>query len=156
MAMGKQEMPEPDIRLVPITEFGAAAEAVEIPAPATDILVATAEMYRVTGFVPPWIGYLAVSEGRTVGTCAFKTAPANGRVEIAYFTFPDFEGRGIATQMARRLVALARTAHPGIVVTAQTLPVRNVSNKILEQLGFAFAGTATDAEAGEVWEWQLT
>jgi [ribosomal protein S5]-alanine N-acetyltransferase len=153
--MSEQKMQMPDIRLVPITESGAAAEAIEIPAPASDVLTATAGMYRATGFAPPWIGYLAVSGDRTVGTCAFKTAPANGHVEIAYFTFPEFEGRGIATAMACRLVALARAAHPDIVVTAQTLPVRNASNKILEKLGFALAGTATDAEAGDVWEWQL-
>jgi RimJ/RimL family protein N-acetyltransferase len=145
----------PEIRLVAITEAGTAAEAVELPTAAAEVLPATAAMYRTTGFVAPWIGYIAVSKGRAVGTCAFKTAPADGRVEIAYFTFPEFEGRGIATAMARRLVALARTERPGVTVTAQTLPVRNASNRILEKLGFRLAGTAMDAEAGEVWEWHL-
>ena len=63
------------------------------------ILPATADLYRSSGFAPPWIGYVAVSEGRAVGTCAFKCAPVEGRVEIAYFTFPEFEGRGLATAM---------------------------------------------------------
>jgi RimJ/RimL family protein N-acetyltransferase len=57
--------------------------------------------------------------------------------------------------MARRLIALAREAQPGIVVAAQTLPARNASNAILAKLGFTRAGTATDDEAGEVWEWRL-
>jgi RimJ/RimL family protein N-acetyltransferase len=112
-------------------------------------------MYRATGFEPPWIGYLAVTERQAVGTCAFKTAPAEGCVEIAYFTFPAYEGRGIATAMARRLVELARGRQPDIVVTAQTLPERNASNAILEKLDFRLAGMATDADAGDVWEWRL-
>jgi RimJ/RimL family protein N-acetyltransferase len=48
-----------------------------------------------------WGSYLAYDGETPVGTCAFKTAPnAEGAVEIAYFTFPAFEGRGFATTMA--------------------------------------------------------
>lgn len=144
-----------DIRLVGILREGIASEAVELPSTAAEVLPATAAMYRATGFVPPWIGYLAISAGCAVGTCAYKSPPAAGRVEIAYFTFPEFEGRGIATAMARQLVALARAESPGVTVTAQTLPARNASNGILEKLGFSRAGSAMDAEAGEVWEWHL-
>ena len=68
------------IRLVPITEAGVAAEAIELPPAASEVLPVTAAMYRSSGFVPPWIGYLAVHDGSTVGTCAFKSAPMNGRV----------------------------------------------------------------------------
>ena len=144
------------IRLVPITEAGVAAEAIELPPAASEVLPVTAAMYRSSGFVPPWIGYLAVHDGSTVGTCAFKSAPVNGRVEIANKTITEFEGRGISTEMAKRLVAIARAERPAIVVTAQTLPVRNASNKILELLGFTLAGHAVDAEVGDVWEWQLS
>ena len=112
-------------------------------------------LYRSSGFEPPWIGYVAVSEGQAVGTCAFKCAPEEGRAEIAYFTFPGFEGRGIATAMAVQLIALARAERLDVVVAAQTLPERNTSNRILERLGFSQAGTAMDADAGEVWEWRL-
>ena len=55
----------------------------------------------------------------------------------------------------RQLVATARAAVPAIVLTAQTLPERNISNRILENLGFTQSGTAIDDDAGEVWEWQL-
>jgi [ribosomal protein S5]-alanine N-acetyltransferase len=144
-----------ELRLVAILKGGELAEPVELPSAVTEILPATATMYGATGFVPPWIGYVAVSGGEAVGTCAFKTAPANGRIEIAYFTFPGFEGRGIATAMAQALISLARAEQPGLTVAAQTLPGRNASNRILERLGFRRAGTAIDAEAGEVWEWQL-
>lgn len=50
-----------------------------------------------------WGAYLAVDAGTRliVGTCAFKSRPsADGEIEIAYFTFEQFEGRGIATAMA--------------------------------------------------------
>ena len=118
----------PDLRLVPITKSGEPGEAIALPSGIAEVMSATAVMYQSSGFEPPWIGYLAVSEGSMVGTCAFKASPTNGRVEIAYFTFSGCEGRGIATAMAKRLVSLAKAERPGIVVTAQTLPVRNASN----------------------------
>ncbi len=102
----------------------------------------------------PWAGYLAEENGEYVGTCAFKSAPVQGKVEIAYFTFPGHEGRGIATWMAGQLIALAK--HPEVTqITAQTLKERNASTRILEKLGFDVIGTAMDHEAGEVWEWRL-
>ncbi len=144
-----------ELRLVAILERGELAEPVELPAAVAEILPATAGMYRASGFVLPWIGYIAVRDGQAVGTCAFKSAPAGGRVEIAYFTFPEFEGQGIATAMAQTLIALTRTTKPGLTVTAQTLPERNASNRILEKLGFRHTGMAHDDDVGEVWEWQL-
>src|SRR5262245_16391161 len=47
-----------------------------------------------------WFGYFAI-EGETqqmVGACSFKGPPDDGALEIAYFTFPGFEGRGIGTE----------------------------------------------------------
>ncbi len=144
-----------DLRLIAILERGEPAEPVELPAVAAEILPATAGMYRASGFAPPWIGYIAVRDGEAIGTCAFKGAPAHGRTEIAYFTFPGFEGQGIATAMAQALIALARATQPGLTVAAQTLPERNASNRILEKLGFRHTGMAHDDDVGEVWEWQL-
>ena len=145
----------PDIRLVAITQSGEPGEAIALPSGIAEVMSATAAMYQSSGFEPPWIGYLAISEGSIVGTCAFKASPTHGRVEIAYFTFSGYEGRGFATAMAKHLVSIAKAERTGIVVTAQTLPVRNASNNILEKLGFKLAGRTTDAEAGEVWEWHL-
>ena len=90
-----------------------------------------------------------------MGTCAFTAPPRNDKVEIAYFVFPEFEGRGIATAMARELIAIARAAVPAIIVNAYTLPQRNASNSILEKLGFEFFSTINHPEDGKVWEWQL-
>lgn len=144
------------MQLIAITAEGRTATPVgEIPETAAEVMAATADMYRTSGFVPPWIGYLAIDEDRIVGTCAFKCAPVEGSVEIAYFTFPGFEGRGIATAMAKALIALADATRPDLLITAQTRPERNASNAILGKLGFTLAGSVMHPEDGEIWEWHL-
>ena len=142
--------------LVAITADGVPAMPVgEISGVAAEVMAATASMYRTSGFEPPWIGYLAVRDDRVVGTCAFKCAPVDGCVEIAYFTFPEFEGRGNATAMATELIAIARAARPDLLITSQTRAERNASNAILGKLGFTFAGPLLHPEDGEIWEWHL-
>lgn len=144
------------MELVPITVSGSPARAVpELPEAARESLARTAMMYRETGFEPPWIGYLAVDGGACVGTCAFRSAPRDGRVELAYFTFPGHEGRGLATRMCIELVGLARTAEPGIVITALTLPERSASTRVLEKVGFRLEREFDHPEDGRVWEWWL-
>jgi RimJ/RimL family protein N-acetyltransferase len=144
------------INLLPINADGTVAvdDALQ-PGAATDILEQTAALYARVGFNPPWISYLAVEGTHAVGVCSFKSAPVEGRVEIAYFTFPGNEGRGIATAMAARLVAIARD-RPGVAcIAAQTLPGRNASHRILEKLGFHAVGTVEHPGDGTVLEWQL-
>lgn len=144
------------MQLIAITADGESASPVgNIPEIAAEVMATTANMYRSSGFEPPWTGYLAVDEDRIVGTCAFKCAPVDDRVEIAYFTFPGFEGRGIATAMAKALIALARATRPDLLITSQTRAERNASNAILGKLGFTFAGSVTHPEDGEIWEWHL-
>lgn len=115
---------------------------------------ATLAVYEAKGFTKPWGGYLAVRDGTIVGTCAFKAPPKDGRVEIAYWTFPGFEGQGISTLMARKMGETGVAA--GLVVVAQTLPEQNASNGILKKLGFRFAGEVRHPEDGRVWEWRLS
>lgn len=76
-------------------------------------------------------------------------------MEIAYHTFEEFEGRGLATQMARELVAIARRADPALMIVAQTLRETNASARILQKLGFTCAGSVHHPEDGEVLEWHL-
>ena len=97
-----------------------------------------------------------MADATPVGTCGFKSPPHDGRVEIAYFTFPEFEGCGFASAMAARLLAIARQHSSPIVVAAQILPERNASHKILEKLGFRHVETIDHPEDGRVWEWQLS
>jgi len=115
---------------------------------------ATADLYRRVGFVPPWIGYVAVVGHRGVGGGAFVGPPKDGYVEIAYFTLEEERCKGYAFQTASSLVAIVRAHDPEIGVKAFTLKEVNASTKILAALGFSMVGVAQDPDAGEVWEWQ--
>jgi RimJ/RimL family protein N-acetyltransferase len=78
----------------------------------------------------------------------------DGTVEIAYFTFPEFERRGIATGMAQRLIRIATESDPIVSLVAHTLREENASNHILKKLGFVFAGALEHPEDGKIWEWR--
>jgi [ribosomal protein S5]-alanine N-acetyltransferase len=104
----------------------------------------------------PWGGHLAVDDalGVIVGTCAFKSWPtSDGEVEIAYFTFPAFEGRGYATAMAMLLLAIAEADGTVQQVVAHTLPERNASARVLEKVGLQCLGAVIDPEDGRIWRW---
>ncbi len=138
------------LALIEIDEHGRCAVA----APGLDeIGPAFAALYARAGFARPWIGYVAVRDGVPLGACGFKGAPVKGRVEIAYHTFPGFEGGGVATDMARRLVELALAQDPRILVTARTLPRKSASTSVLRKLGFLLQGIVEDPDDGPVWEW---
>jgi RimJ/RimL family protein N-acetyltransferase len=115
----------------------------------------TADLYLRVGYEPPWVGYVAADEGRGVGGGAFVGAPRDGAVEIAYFTLPEFTGRGYATQTATALIAIARRTVPEVILKAFTLPQENASTRILRRLGFSRVGISHDEDAGEVWEWRM-
>jgi [ribosomal protein S5]-alanine N-acetyltransferase len=142
------------MKLFPIQRGGVIPEGVgHLPAEVRNVLVATSELYESAGHVPPWICYVAVASDKVVGTCGFKAAPIQGRVEIAYFTFSGYEGKGIATQMARQLVSMARDARSDVIVVAQTLPERSASHRVLEKVGFSCVGSLEHPEDGTVLEW---
>lgn len=143
------------ITLIPIEKDG----TVEIEAdcscePVRSVLRMTRELYEDAGFSPPWQGYLALRDSAIVGTCGFKGPPQNGIVEIAYFTFPGYEGQGIATGMAQWLIELATTTNDSVEVTAQTLFQRSASHRILEKLNFIPGPTLQHPEHGPVLVWQ--
>lgn len=111
--------------------------------------------YEAIGnYEPPWIGYFVELNEQWVGTCAFKGAPQDRSVEIAYYTFEPFEGQGIGTEMCRQLVQIAQTTNPEVRVTARTLPEANASTSILQKNGFRLLGAVEDPEDGTVWEWE--
>lgn len=119
-----------------------------------DTLQATFDFYQRVGFAPPWVSYYVARDGVLVGCCAFKGAPKNGRVEIAYGIFPQFQQQGIAGAICRALTELALQTDPDVLVTARTLPETNFSNRALAKNGFVFGGTVDDEEDGLVWEWE--
>ena len=102
----------------------------------------------------PWGSYLAWDGDTAVGACAFKFPPdPSGAVEIAYTTFPAYEGRGYAKGMISVLFALAVRSGAALVF-AHTLAQDNASNGALRREGFGFAGAVVDPEDGPVWRWE--
>ena len=147
------------MKLVPIEQDGAVAIAAEDPSGSVSgVIEQTVALYRRRGFESPWIGYLAVEQGVWVGTCGFAGPVADREVEIAYFTFPGQEGRGVATRMAAELLAQTRTAAAlhGLVYIAHTLPQEGASTSILRRLGFSLLGSIVHPEDGTVWKWHRT
>jgi [ribosomal protein S5]-alanine N-acetyltransferase len=132
----------------PITAIANVPEAITATYPAN------AALYRRLGFSPPWVSYVAVADGRAVGGGAFVGPPRENRVEIAYFTHEELQGLGYATRTATELVAIARSANPGILICAFTLRESNASTRILQRLGLKLFGEARDPDAGDVWEWR--
>ncbi len=133
-----------------------AKQVASTPAIAAEVVQATMQLYRTVGYELPWIGYLAFENDICVGACGFKSSPQNNRVEIAYFTFPGHESRGVATRMASELIRIAMNKMPALIVAAQTLDEENSSTSVLRKLGFAKVSALEHAEDGLVWEWQLS
>ena len=120
---------------------------------ATSVITSTVQAYERRCHVEPWVGYLSVENGDCVGACEFTSPPVESVVEIAYFTFPDFEKSGHATRMAQGLISIARESDPSVKIIAHTLMEENASAHILKKLGFAFAGEVDHPEDGKIWEW---
>ncbi|HKQ30376.1 MAG TPA: GNAT family N-acetyltransferase [Burkholderiales bacterium] len=119
----------------------------------------TGAMLQVSGVQAPWCGYLVVNDATRmfIGTCGFKGKPdGDGAVEIAYFTFPESEHRGYATQMARALTDVARKSGAVRRLIAHTRPEKGASTRVLEKIGMTLHGEITDPEDGRVWRWEMT
>jgi RimJ/RimL family protein N-acetyltransferase len=113
------------------------------------------DYYPKIGFHLPWVGYFVISQNIVVGSCGFLGQPKNGRVEIAYWTFKEFEGQGIASFSCKELISISKQADPIITVTAKTAPEHNASTKILQNNGFIFSEIVHDEEIGDAWLWIL-
>ncbi len=137
--------PESDLEDINCSDPGLIASVAE----------ACRSLYEASGFQRPWICYFAMLGQRVVGSCGFKRPPRDGQVEIAYFTFPGEESKGIATSMALLLIEASLQADPSVRITAQTLVDRNASHRILEKIGFRVTHQLHDPEDGDVLEWEL-
>lgn len=125
-----------------------------------EMVVLTLEFAEKIQAEPVWSGYFAIDDTDhfVCGCGGFKGNPdAEGRVELAYFTHPDYENAGYATALAGELVKIARGHAPAVRgVLAHTLPERNASCRVLEKNGFVFVGPVEDPDDGHVWRWLLT
>ncbi len=113
------------------------------------------DYYPQIGFNLPWVAYLVVRDNQVVGSCSFTGQPTDGRVEIAYWTFKDFEGQGIASFACQELITIAQNTDPKVIITAKTAPEHNASTKILANNGFVFKEIVQDEEIGDAWLWIL-
>lgn len=151
-------MAAPDIarmRLRMVQRDGSIEDAPPVPEFVAEICRMGAEYFEKTGFVPPWVAYVAFAGGQCVGTCAFKSAPVDGAVEISYMTLEEQRCKGHATEMVRLMVQIARQAHPSIILRAQTMPGPNASTRVLGKSGFVHTGDQMHPEDGLVSEWRL-
>ena len=101
----------------------------------------------------PWIcGFdIMKTEDQTlVGSCAFRSPPENGVVEIAYGIEDEFQKQGFATETAIALVKFAFADKDVRTVCAHTKHDNIASMKVLEKAGFTGQGTVIDPEDGEV------
>ena len=104
-----------------------------------------------------WEGYFVIDADtrEVVGSCAFKGAPTeDGTVEIGYFSYPGFEGKGYATSMVGKLIELASGCTAIKRVIAHTLPEKNASTRVLEKAKMGFVGEVIDPDDGRVWQGQ--
>ena len=113
------------------------------------------DYYQQTGYNLPWVGYFVIRENQIVGCCGFTGQPKEGKVEIAYGTFKEYENQGIATFSCQQLISIAQQSAPTVVITAKTAPEHNASTKILQKNGFAFTEIVQDDEIGDAWLWTL-
>ena len=113
------------------------------------------DYYPKIGFHLPWVAYLVVRHNQAVGSCSFTGPPKEGKVEIAYWTFNQFEGQGIASFACKELIKLAQHTDPKLIITAKTAPEHNASTKILANNQFIFTEIVQDEEIGDAWLWTL-
>jgi len=123
-----------------------------------DIAAITCRMLIDRHCAAEWGGFLIVdNETRfIVGSCAFKGSPTpEGIAEIAYFTFPKFEGKGYGTLMVQELMNIAIQSGKIKKLIAQTSPEISPATKVLEKCGWNNTGEITDPEDGLVWQWEF-
>jgi len=121
-----------------------------------DVLNVFPDYYKRVGFVKPWIGYFAgVENDEIVGYGGYKGQPRDGKIEIAYGTVKQHEGKGVATEICRQLVSLALETDPSLKITARTILEVNASTQVLKHNWFKNVGIVTDEEDGDVWEWEF-
>lgn len=138
------------IKLIEITESGVLPDPTVCSDQVADVVAATVDLYCRVGFVRPWIAYVAMQDDVPVGTCAFKSAPVNNRVEIAYWTFRSF-----SVEESERTWPENSSAWPGRRARTSSFSHRRCPKRtLLRKLGFALVGLVDHPEDGPVWEWE--
>jgi [ribosomal protein S5]-alanine N-acetyltransferase len=143
------------MKLQVIKETDDNASELYVSADCQQVLSLYKDYYPKTGYNPPWVGYFVLMQNQVVGTCGFTGKPRHGKVEIAYWTFKQFEGQGVASFSCKELISIAWSNDSSLTITAKTAPEYNASTKILQKNGFDFKEIVQDEEIGDAWLWVL-
>lgn len=106
----------------------------------------------------PWICGFDITrkeDNIAVGSCAFKSPPQDGYVEIAYGIEEEFQRRGYATESAIAVTRFALSFAEVNVVCAHTKDDNLPSIRVLEKAGFVSQGYVIDPEDGEVLRFEI-
>ena len=106
----------------------------------------------------PWLlRAVGLRETRTmVGFIGFHTLPgadylssyAHDSVEFGYTIFPDYRGKGYASEAAQALMDWATRQHHVMRFVVSISPSNEPSLRIAQKFGFRKVGTVTDPEDG--------
>jgi len=141
------------MKLKPITQQEDKSNELYTSSDCQTLLAMYDDFYPKIGYNFPWVGYFVVRQDKIVGSCSFVGQPIDGKVELSYWTFKEFEGQGIASFACKELVIIAKQADPSLTITAKTAPEKNASTKILESNNFVFTEIVQDDEIGDAWLW---
>jgi [ribosomal protein S5]-alanine N-acetyltransferase len=96
------------------------------------------EHWERNGF-GPWL-FVHLASGEQVGGAALRRVQIEGddEVEVGYRVASAWWGRGVATEMARALVAVARDPLGLEEIVAFTLPYNVASRRVMEKAGFRY------------------
>src|SRR5580693_3798476 len=121
------------MRLHPIYIGEDQTQAIYLNPACQELFKIYADYYQKIGFNPPWIAYFIIRDNQVVGTCSFTGQPRDRKIEIAYYTFKEFERQGIASFACRELISISKTSDNQVIITAKTAPQHNPSTRILER-----------------------
>lgn len=99
--------------------------------------------------------FLIVSRNAVLGTCRFRAAPADGRVEIGYEVAESQRGRGVATKAVVQLLEMAISSGLVKEVVAHIVPENVASSKVVSRLGFSKGDLLVDHDGETVALWSF-
>lgn len=104
------------------------------------------------------LGFCMVDDrdDRIVGSCGFKGAPVQGRVEIGYGVSPQARQQGHASRAVADLIAIAADSLQVRSVLAQVNPDNLASTRVVQRLGFTAWGRQLDHEGEMLVQWVRT
>jgi [ribosomal protein S5]-alanine N-acetyltransferase len=120
------------------------------PPPLLDVaaMLSVKEALTTNGDPQGWTTHYVIEKDARmlIGICGFKTAPQNGSVEFGYTIVPQYQRRGLGTEIVAALTAWAFEHDDVECVFAETLPDLIASQRVLHKNGFTRAQIASAAD----------